>query len=74
LLDNAGCASGGRARVIIQYYNLKTAIPGFTAAALLQGIRGKLLQLHALRLVSAANSTLARLRHNDYVVNIACVF
>jgi hypothetical protein len=34
----------------------------FTASALLQGIRGKLLQLHALRLAAAAKSAIADFR------------
>jgi hypothetical protein len=34
----------------------------FTASAVLQGICGSTLQLHALRLAYAANSTLARFR------------
>jgi len=37
-------------------------IAAFTAAALLQGIRGKLLQLHALRLTAAAKSAIADFR------------
>jgi len=34
----------------------------FTASALLQGIRGKLLQLHALRLAATAKSAIADFR------------
>ena len=37
-------------------------IAAFTASALLQGIRGKLLQLHALRLAAAAKSAIADFR------------
>jgi len=37
-------------------------ITTFTASALLQGIRGKLLQLHALRLAAAAKSAIADFR------------
>ena len=39
-------------------------IAPFTASALLQGIRGKLLQLHALRLAAAAKSAIADFRYN----------
>ena len=39
-------------------------IAAFTASALLQGIRGKLLQLHALRLAAAAKSAIADFRYN----------
>jgi len=34
----------------------------FTTSAALQGVRGSTLQLHTLRLASAANSTLAKFR------------
>jgi len=37
-------------------------ITAFTASALLQGIRGKLLQLHALRLTVTAKSAIADFR------------
>ena len=37
----------------------QVGITAFTASALLQGIRGKLLQLHALRLTAAAKSAIA---------------
>jgi hypothetical protein len=37
-------------------------ITGFTAFAVLQGIRGSLLQLHALRLTTAAKSAIANFR------------
>jgi hypothetical protein len=37
-------------------------IAALTASALLQGIRGKLLQLHALRLTAAAKSAIADFR------------
>jgi hypothetical protein len=37
-------------------------ITAFTASALLQGIRGKILQLHTLRLTAAAKSAIADFR------------
>jgi hypothetical protein len=40
----------------------QVGITTFTASALLQGIRGKLLQLHALRLAAAAKSAIADFR------------
>ena len=39
----------------------------FTASATLQGICGSTLQLYALRLAYAANSTLAKLRLHDFI-------
>jgi hypothetical protein len=43
-------------------YAQQVGIAAFTASALLQGIRGKLLQLHALRLAAAAKSAIADFR------------
>jgi hypothetical protein len=39
-------------------------ITDFTAFAVLQGVRGSLLQLHALRLATAAKSAIADFRWN----------
>ncbi len=39
----------------------------FTASAALQGICGSTLQLHALRLANATNSTLAKFRCYDFM-------
>jgi len=48
-------------------YNLASA--DFTASAALQGICGSTLQLHALRLAYAANSTLAKFREKAFQCN-----
>jgi len=40
----------------------QVGITAFLASALLQGIRGKLLQLHALRLAAATKSAIADFR------------
>jgi len=45
---------------VVQMYYLNLASADFTASAALQGICGSTLQLHALRLAYAANSTLAK--------------
>jgi hypothetical protein len=49
-------------------YNIQDCLPcgsvDFTASTVLQDIRGSSLQLHALRLVAAANSTLAGFRYH----------
>jgi hypothetical protein len=43
----------------------QVGIAAFTASALLQDIRGKLLQLHALRLAAAAKSAIADFREPE---------
>jgi hypothetical protein len=47
----------------------QVGIAAFTASALLQGIRGKLLQLHALRLAAAAKSAIADFRFKEFLWN-----